>query len=66
MKCPHCLVHFHDDPMRIYLDTDPDGAWGVISRTCPSCGKLVIELATGKWDKASGPFHCSLRTYLGR
>ncbi len=49
MKCPHCLVQFHDDPRTTRLGPDPDGDRAVMVRTCPSCKKLVIELVTGVW-----------------
>jgi hypothetical protein len=36
MKCPHCLITFHDVRTRHYLGQDPDGHWFIESRTCPS------------------------------
>jgi len=36
MKCPHCLIVFHDVRTRHYLGEDPDGHWFIESRTCPS------------------------------
>jgi len=50
MKCPHCLVEFYDDPKYFYIGEDQEGEWGLIYRTCPSCGKLVIELVSANWQ----------------
>lgn len=47
VKCPHCLVEFHDQPVSIYLGQDPDGHWGIISRSCPSCRRLSFTLQNG-------------------
>jgi len=57
MKCPHCLVEFHDNPEYYYIDKDKEGEWGLIYRTCPSCGKLVIELISAAWSRHDlGPY----------
>lgn len=57
MKCPHCLVEFHDNPEYYYIDKDNEGEWGLIYRTCPSCGKLVIELISAAWSRHDlGPY----------
>jgi hypothetical protein len=49
MKCPHCLVEFHDNFKNIYIDKDANGGWGVRARRCPSCNKLIIEIIRGDW-----------------
>lgn len=48
MKCPHCLVDFYDNPDAIPIGTDSTGSWGLLSRKCPNCGLLVLELAQGQ------------------
>ena len=45
MKCPHCLVAFHDRPKTTGLDQDIDGWWGVVSRRFPNCERLILSLA---------------------
>ena len=47
MKCPHCLVEFHDAVQTIPLSEDIDGFWAVRSRKCPSCNRLIFTLAKG-------------------
>lgn len=46
MKCPHCLVTFHDDPRFVYLDKDVDGHWAVIQQRCANCKRLVFFLGS--------------------
>jgi hypothetical protein len=47
VKCPHCLVEFHDHPESIYIDRDVDGYWGLVKRTCPACQKISLILQNG-------------------
>lgn len=47
MKCPHCLVEFHDSPISIFLGQDVDGLWTIVSRVCPSCKKRIFVLQNG-------------------
>jgi len=44
MKCPHCLVSFHDDVKRTPLGEDSTSNWVLLQRTCPSCGKFIFSL----------------------
>ena len=44
MKCPHCLVEFHDAVETIPLGEDPDGFWFLDKRQCPACVRLVLQL----------------------
>lgn len=44
MKCPHCLVDYHDEPSQIGIGSDIDGQWDVLSRKCPSCQKNIYFL----------------------
>jgi hypothetical protein len=45
MKCPHCLVAFHDESKERHIGTDADGDWVFIDRTCPNCKRFVFELS---------------------
>ena len=54
MKCPHCLVEYHDQAKRISLLEDIEGRWGIISRTCPSCNRAIFWLTLIEEGK---PFH---------
>jgi hypothetical protein len=47
VKCPHCLVEFHDNADQTYLGRDADGEWGVVRRTCPACHRFVLNLQNG-------------------
>lgn len=47
MKCPHCLVMFHDEWLRVPLQLrDEKGLWFSSHTVCPSCKKAVIKLET--------------------
>ncbi len=49
MKCPHCLVDFHDEQTfwSVALTADADGQWLLSRRTCPSCHRFVLYLENG-------------------
>jgi hypothetical protein len=63
MKCPHCLVQFHDNPNATTLGVDADRGWILYVRTCPACQRFVMELhngnplytAPGKFSALGGP-----------
>jgi hypothetical protein len=45
MKCPHCLVTFHDawsEPAP--LGADRDGPWEIKINRCPTCKRFIIVL----------------------
>ena len=44
MKCPHCLVDFHDNPEGVAIGDDREGRWLVIRQTCPACERFVLHL----------------------
>src|SRR5207249_3839211 len=44
MKCPHCLVEFHDLPDSVPLGEDPTGIWVLIRSICASCQRIVLRL----------------------
>ena len=48
MKCPHCAVEFHDKDENHLIAEDVDGAWGIISRRCSKCGRVSLDLVSGK------------------
>ena len=54
MKCPHCLESFHDFYEVIPVGNDADGNWGVVSRKCPSCERVVLVLVNGKIGSIGG------------
>lgn len=51
MKCPHCLVEFHDNVEQIYIGDDIEGRYEIKKRTCPSCRKLVLHLTQFETDQ---------------
>jgi hypothetical protein len=44
MKCPHCLVDFHDHVQSYQLDEDATSDWWLKKRECPSCKKFIFSL----------------------
>lgn len=44
MKCPHCLVEFHDNVGQILIGSDIEGSYEIKTRTCPSCQKIILHL----------------------
>jgi hypothetical protein len=57
MKCPHCLESFHDFYEVILVGNDAQGDWGIISRKCPSCERVILVLANGKISSIGGRSH---------
>lgn len=50
MKCPHCLVGIRDSVDGTEdLGTDADGNWGVITRLCPECNRMIVHLSHNRW-----------------
>jgi hypothetical protein len=49
MKCPHCLVDFHDEQTfwSVALSADAEGQWLLTRRTCPACRRFVLYLENG-------------------
>jgi hypothetical protein len=47
MKCPHCLVEFHDNAREVMLGADGDGGWAAMLMKCPRCNKSNISLMSG-------------------
>lgn len=46
MKCPHCLVEFHDDRQIVLIGNDSEGTWGLEKYDCanPDCKRMVLIL----------------------
>ena len=44
MKCPHCLVAFHEQVTAVGIGDDVEGRWSVRRCTCPACQKLILFL----------------------
>lgn len=44
MKCPHCLIQFHDEVQRTELGEDSTSRWILHKRACPKCGKFILSL----------------------
>jgi hypothetical protein len=62
VKCPHCLVEFHDNPEPIYIAKDVAGYWAIVKRTCPACKRISLTLQNssqvygGQVPGQPGPF----------
>lgn len=46
MKCPHCLVEFHDNQEPIAIGDDKEARWHFIRQTCPACERFVLHLTS--------------------
>jgi len=44
MKCPHCLVEFHEKKESWPVGIDIDGHWKLLTSNCPSCHRIIIHL----------------------
>lgn len=65
MKCPHCLVEFHDNVNQIFIGNDIEGSFEIKKRTCPSCLKLIFHLAQYiKENKMVGGLIQEIRTEI--
>jgi Domain of unknown function (DUF4145) len=42
MKCPHCLVSFHDSWDGLSLGSDRKSGWMVTRTICPTCGNAIV------------------------
>lgn len=59
------MVEFHDNPQPIYVGQDVDGAWALVSWTCPACKRIILNLQNGApgsalWGQSGGQ-----RTFAG-
>ena len=55
MECPHCKIGFHDDKKTIYM-VAKDGlkSYYVISRICPVCKEIIVELRMEREQAGAG------------
>jgi len=53
MKCPHCLVAFHDEWELLGSEDDRDGRWIVWHTKCPTCKRIVMKLVQKREHKGS-------------
>lgn len=44
MKCPHCLVSFHEQLNTAGLRQDQDSVWSASHTLCPACKKIIVYL----------------------
>lgn len=44
MKCPHCLVAFHENWRQTVLGDDADSSWLVETTICPACERMTVAL----------------------
>jgi hypothetical protein len=53
MKCPHCLVEFHDKKIIIPIGKDVEGDWAIETYECPntSCKKAIFFLINAKIEQ---------------
>ena len=68
MKCPHCLVEFHDEAHDIELpyrgprlvERVPNRSYQIVwtaqTRVCPACGRAIITLVLHGWDPNRGNY----------
>jgi hypothetical protein len=57
MKCPHCLVEFHDvwteDALRQYHADDAGKAWRIASTKCPRCSQFTFVMQSCSRPKSN-------------
>ena len=47
MKCPHCRVEIHDNPIPTPIGVDADGGWILVRSDCPACHRMILRLQNG-------------------
>lgn len=68
MRCPHCLVEFHGNPITTGVGADADGQWCVVKHLCPACNHLVLEVVCAEQITGGGAgylFHNVRKRLLG-
>lgn len=50
MKCPHCLIAFHESKLHYELGNDIIGSWLIESSICPNCTKFVFNLVSNSLE----------------
>jgi hypothetical protein len=61
MKCPHCLVEFHDAWLKTYIPTNAAARqqYGVYATTCPACEDVVVRLFRGTYNGFAFTAECT-------
>lgn len=54
MKCPHCLISFHDNKESTAIGEDETSKWILNKRTCPACNKYILSFYE-LYDRYHGP-----------
>ena len=44
MKCPFCLIEYHDNAVNAFNYQDNAGRWEIIKRSCPACNRTNLTL----------------------
>src|SRR5260370_39302216 len=65
VKCPHCMVEFHDNAQPIHVGQDVDGEWGLLRRTCPACKRIIVHLQNGAPNAAMWGISGNQRMFSG-
>jgi hypothetical protein len=66
IKCPFCIVEFHDNREVQFLKGDVEGYWFATKRTCPSCRRLIVELEVFEQAIESGDPSKAKQSILAR
>lgn len=67
MKCPHCIVEFHDEREIAYLGEDVQGQWAIEKFNCPNpkCRKSIYFLLNGEFYQNRQNYQWYIRTGEG-
>ena len=67
MKCPHCLVEFHDEEEIINLGRDVESDWAIKKLTCPNpkCKKNIFFLLKGRRKMQFGSAFFEIENFSG-
>ncbi|HRI60526.1 MAG TPA: DUF4145 domain-containing protein [Saprospiraceae bacterium] len=68
MKCPHCLISFHEDPSFVWLGQDSESMWAIRKDSCPNpkCKKDIFQLVSGNFTVPNEINPSYEELYLGR
>src|SRR4051812_8956205 len=47
MRCPHCLVEYHEEQKTWTIGKDADGGWILVRMICPACERFTMLLLNG-------------------
>jgi len=58
MKCPHCIVEFHDEPKYVWLGKDSESIWVLEKLSCPNptCKKDIFSLLNAETSRIDFSF----------